>query len=92
MKSKYIQDPEYITHMGFVDGVKPAYDPVATPKTAIWEARNVDVDNIGILRLRPGYEEATQSLGISPFVTAISIGGEVWAVYKQSIHRILGGD
>ncbi len=45
---------QYLDRLGFIHGIKPSYNALSTPKTAIWEGRNVDVDDIGVLRVRSG--------------------------------------
>jgi hypothetical protein len=77
---------QYLHRMGFVDGVKPAYNPVAIPKTALWEARNCDVDDIGVLRIRPGSQNISTSLGTGGVQGAIEAFGGILLVWNNSLY------
>lgn len=88
-----IKEPpsKVITRIGFVDGVKPAYNPIATPRTAIWEGRNVDVDDVGILRLRPGSLIDGASAGSGGAQGGLSAFGTMVMAWHQDLYKLVGG-
>lgn len=81
---------QYLDRMGFAGGVKPSYSAVATPKTAIWEARNVDVDDVGVLGIRPGsrLEYKTSALLVPGSIKGIlPVFDTVLGVWRQTLHK-----
>lgn len=78
---------QYLNRIGFIDGIKPAYNPISTPKTAIWEGRNVDVDDIGVLRLKPGTKLVTTSLGLGGIQGSISAFGGLLYVWQGKLYK-----
>jgi len=60
-----------LERLGFTKGAMPSLDPSVVPTDALWEARNVRIDESGVLRIRPGHLSVSDSLGPGP-VQALS--------------------
>lgn len=77
-----------LTRTGFTRGVKRSLDPLVVPENALWDARNVRVDESGVLRIRRGFNSFTQSLGAGPVQFAISAFGDILMAWNRNLYRV----
>ena len=76
---------------GFTAGIKPAYAPHEIPKNALWQARNVDADEVGVLSVRPGAEAVADSLGAGGIYGLTAAFGTLVCVWNRSLYKLVSG-
>jgi len=77
-----------IERIGFTKGAMPSRDPSVTPVDALWEARNVRIDESGVLRIRGGHQAFTESLGPGPVQGAASAFGDILMAWNRNLYRV----
>lgn len=77
-----------LERLGFTKGAMPSQDPSVIPTDALWEARNVRIDESGILRLRGGYLAFTESLGAGPVQDVDSAFGDILMAWGRNLYRV----
>lgn len=77
-----------LTRLGFTQGIKRSFDPAVVPKNALWDARNVRADESGVLRIRPGIDTFTTSLGSGTVQGAINAFGGILVAWGQNLYLV----
>lgn len=77
-----------LERIGFARGAMPSRDPSAVPADALWEARNVRIDESGVLRIRGGHLAFTESLGPGPVQGAVSAFGDILMAWGRNLYRV----
>ncbi len=80
-----------VVRLGFSRGVKRGYAPHTIPTDSLWEARNADIDEVGVLTCRPGTEVKTAPLGngkVQGFASAFDTLIKCW---NQSLYKLVDG-
>ena len=79
-----------LTRTHFTEGIKPAYAPHAISPRALWDARNVDVDEVGTLTIRAGSVSVAPSLGQGAVQGMISAFNTLLIVWDKSLYKLVG--
>ena len=79
-----------LTRMGFTKGIKPAYAPHAPPKDALWDARNIDANEIGTLSVRPGAASLAPSLGAGGIHGLTHAFDTLVCAWQGSLYKLTG--
>ena len=81
-----------VTRSGFTGGIKPAIAPHSLPKDSLWEARNVDADEVGVLSVRPGSVSVADSLGAGGVYGLTNAFGTLICVWNKSLYKLVDGE
>ena len=81
----------YLDRKGFVGGIQPAYAPHEIPRNALWQATNVDADEVGVLSVRPGARQVADSLGAGGIYGLTAAFGTLVCVWNKTLYKLVAG-
>ncbi len=83
---------QLVTRSGFVGGIKPAIAAHSIPQGSLWDGRNVDADEVGVLSVRPGASAVDDSLGSGGVYGLVAAFDTLVCVWNKSLYKLVDGE
>lgn len=76
-----------LVRLTFTQGNKSSFDPSVVPPDALWQSRNVTIDESGIIQVAPGFSSIMASLGPGRIQGATEAFGFLFFVWNNTLYK-----